>query len=255
MSPSESQLRAALHEGEGDPLDAGLLIAHANRLRRDRRQRVNRLAGATLVVGLIGGGLMLLGRNGGMESGGGSSAGGGGGMGGAASAEAAPGAQNRPASATAPATSVPSRSAGGGGGVNDYGEPTQACPKVPDRVEVRSGLTEGGAVRALVPINTTSIRACAYPGGALQRTALFQSDRAKVLSDAVNSAGTEPAPAARTCTKDEPTGTVELLPYSPNGKRAKPVVVTVTCPNAIATNGVVTRYFVVAPKLLSNLLR
>jgi len=42
MSPSESELRASLHAGEGDHLDVDAVLAHARSARRDRRR--NRLA-------------------------------------------------------------------------------------------------------------------------------------------------------------------------------------------------------------------
>jgi hypothetical protein len=253
MSPSESQLRAALHEGEGDALDAGLLIAHAHRARRERRQRVNRLAGATLVVGLLGGGLMLLGR-GSNEEGGGSSAGGTA-LGRARSLNAAPHA------ATAPASAASSSADGAGGGGGLAGSPpagsfAATCPPVPDRIEIPTSYAPNDAYRgALFPPGTSAIRACAYPGGALHRTVVLQAGMARAVASTVNAAAKRPTPSKRTCTENEPAGTLELLPVTDTGKRAKPVVVTVACPNAIATNGVAARYFVVAPRLLSNLLR
>jgi hypothetical protein len=63
MSPSESQLRAALHHGEGEPVDAGAVIARARAARHDRRVRMASVAAAVAIVGAVGtgGGLLLSG--------------------------------------------------------------------------------------------------------------------------------------------------------------------------------------------------
>ena len=50
MSPSEFELRAALRDGEGDGLDAGSLILHAEAVRRTRRVRVLTASASVIVV-------------------------------------------------------------------------------------------------------------------------------------------------------------------------------------------------------------
>lgn len=52
MSPSEFELRGALHHGEGDdgPLDIGTVILRAEAIRRERRVRVLTVAAAAVVV-------------------------------------------------------------------------------------------------------------------------------------------------------------------------------------------------------------
>jgi hypothetical protein len=57
VSPSEFDLRAALHEGEGDRLDPDSVLAAARGARRERRVRLASVAGAVLVVGGIGAGV------------------------------------------------------------------------------------------------------------------------------------------------------------------------------------------------------
>jgi hypothetical protein len=51
MSPSEFELRDALRDGEGDGIDVGALIAHAEGVRRTRRVRWASAAAAVIVVG------------------------------------------------------------------------------------------------------------------------------------------------------------------------------------------------------------
>ena len=67
MSPSEAQLHDALHEGEGDGLDVGALIAHAVGVRRARQRRRTVLAGGLVVAGLGAAGLTTLGGPGGVS--------------------------------------------------------------------------------------------------------------------------------------------------------------------------------------------
>ena len=60
MSPSEYQLRAALHHGEGDGVDAGAVIARARAIRHTQRVRVASVAAAVVLVGGVGTGAGLL---------------------------------------------------------------------------------------------------------------------------------------------------------------------------------------------------
>ena len=246
MSPSESQLRAALHEGEGQGLDAGLLIANAHRVRRERRRRINQVAGATLVVGVLGVSFTVLVHVGSSdESGGGSAlkaqstAAAGGSQGGAGgSGQSAHRRYTVPSPAGAPALN-----------------PVVGCPNVPDHIALPAGVTQDEASGPLIPRDAQAIRACGYPSGTRSRSLVLQTAQASALAATINSAPITPGRGLRTCTKDERTGTVELLAVDGSGRRAKPVVVTIACPQAVATNGIATRYFTVAPALLTNLLR
>ena len=60
MSPSEAQLRAALHDGEGDRPDADQLISRALRIRRDRRRRYQTIAGGLAAAAVVGVGTTVL---------------------------------------------------------------------------------------------------------------------------------------------------------------------------------------------------
>lgn len=249
MSPSEAQLRAALHEGEGQGLDAGLLIAHASRVRRERRRRINQAAAATLAVGVLGAGFTLLVGGGyGDQAGGGTSASQRTTAAGSAAGGYGP-MQKSPRSTAHLRAAVPSPQFGAGSAA------TVSCPSVPDRIGLPAGVTPDEAAGPLVPADATAIRACGYPGGTRARAALVQGRSATALAATVNSAPITSRRVLRTCTKDAPSGTVELFAVDGAGRQAKPVVVTVACPEAVATNGLATRYLPVAPKLLTDLLR
>jgi hypothetical protein len=252
MSPSESQLRAALREGEGERLDAGLLIANANRARRERRRRINQLAGATLVVGVVGVGFTALARGGSDDQGGGSSSSGGRAAALRSSAPAAGGVAGG-VGGGGQSAHQPAKSAVPAPGGN-YA-PARSCPSVPTHIALPAGVTQDEASGPLLPTDAAAIRACGYPSGAQGGSVVLQATRASALAATINSAPTRPGRTLRTCAKDERTGTVELLAVDGTGRPVRPVVVTIACPQAVATNGMATRYFTVAPALLRNLLR
>jgi hypothetical protein len=251
MSPSEAQLRAALHEGEGQGVDAGLVIVQANRVRRERRRRVNQIAGGVVVVGAVCAGFVLV-------SGGGSGD------------QAGSSMQNGSLGGGARQATTAAAGAGGGGGAGQSAVPAhgsagtpapsafslaRTCPSVPDHIALPAGVTRDEASGPLLPVDATGIRACGYPGGARSRSVLLQQDQARSLAASVNSAPITPNRVVRTCGKDQVTGTVELLATDGTGRHAKPVVITVACPDAVATNGLATRYLPVAPQVLRRLLR
>src|SRR4051812_11297429 len=179
MSPSESELRAALHHGEGDSPDAGKLIAHAADLRRERTRRVNTVLAGTAgvaLVGLFADGLTALR---GDDSG--------------ASADRAGGAAlSRPNAGSALPAAVSARgsassasSAGTSGGVDP-------CPAEPAHYALPGGGGSGqfGSTDPLLPDDVTSLRLCGYPqrDGVERTTALVEGSAAADLVAALNAA-------------------------------------------------------------------
>ena len=149
MSPSESQLRAALREGEKGGIDAGVIIANAERYRRARRQRVTYAAVAVVVAAFVGvGGTLLAGSGSSDETAGGS----------AGTAAAGGGAAYRNMSKRPGASSAaPSRATGGLGPASGVA----TCPSTPARLSAAgAGRRHGGQ---LLPAGVSSITACGYP--------------------------------------------------------------------------------------------
>ncbi|HEY8300291.1 MAG TPA: hypothetical protein VIG48_00185 [Jatrophihabitans sp.] len=243
MSPSESQLRAALREGAGRGVDADLIIAKAERHRRVRRQRITYAAAAVVVTACVGVGGTLLAHHGssGDTTGSNDSA-----AGGAAAASAAR--SNAPRAASTPAASSPR--AGG------LAEPkVAACPPPPSRAVVPVG--PGVARGPLLPPRVSTITACSYQAGTrAPRSVVLDGVQAQSLATALNHGSVTPTQHPRSCTAaDDRGGQVSLLAADANGRRAKTVLVTVRCSRAVATNGAATRYLDPVPPVLNRLVR
>jgi hypothetical protein len=241
MSPSEFDLRAALREGEGTDaggLDAGRLIADANRIRRERRRRINTGIGVAAVVGVIGTfGVLIGGLTSGSESGGGSAA---------AASKAAPGgyagarsnslAPVAGGNASAEASTVPSPRHNGGN------KAAPSCPSVPVPLPPASrGLHPLGS---LFPAGVSSIAACAYPAnGGTTFGALVTGTAARSLANSLDSAPSRPdARHGRCFTPFDGHGTVQLRVYDSSGTMIAPLTVAPDCHQAKVTNGTVTKY-------------
>ena len=249
MSPSEFDLRAALREGEGDGIDAGRLIANANRIRRDRRRRINTGLGIAAVVGVLGTFGALIGTSGG---GGDSTAGGS-----AASRQDFGAAATRPSSnaaahgrdtSLAPVPSPPGRRSHG-----MTAQAGRACPATPVHI-MRPGAISTADNR-LFPAHLAAISACAYPasgttvGGAFVTGAAAQS-----LARALDSAPAVPAPSGACGAPFAGRGTVQLQVYDSSGTALAPVTVVPSCNQAKVTNGTVTKYPRRLPAPLPELL-
>jgi hypothetical protein len=247
MSPTESQLRQALREGEGDGVDAGLLIANANRIRRERRRRINAGIGVAAVVGVLGSFALLIGTRATQEEAGG----------GSAATRSAPGDQAYRATSnggaaggaagrSARASAVPSPPGA------YHGTPAPSCPRTPVHVK-----RSGGSSGSLVPAGVSSISACAYrPDGTTVAGALVTQRAATEFADSLNAAPHRPARAAGPCVAPfDGRGSVQLRVYDSHGTLVGPLTVVPDCHQAKVTNGAVTRYPRHLPPPLPRLLR
>lgn len=237
MSPSESQLRAALRDGEGESIDVGAVIAHANGVRASRRRRVNAFVGGTVAAALLGlGSLAILDNGSGTGGSAGSNADGsafsasGGGNGSAAERRVAP--------TTAPVV------AGGAAGV------AAPCPPSPTAVAVPTGMGGG----ALLPSRVASITACGYRPARGVRSALITGAGLQRVATALNRRPPHPNTSVPCPRPAGPTRTIELLPVDDQNRRIAPVLIRIHCV-ASATNGTAVRYAVVLPPRLLALVR
>lgn len=251
MGPNESQLRAALRDGEGESPDAGSLIFHAQRVRRERRRRISSIATGVAVVCLVVGGVTAL-VNSGRDDHAGSSNGGGGYAAGSAGSAVrqgnakAPAAVGSGASASARAeqllanaeatvlhcpTSASHYMLPGGGGINDFGSDSKLF---------------AGQVVAL--------KLCGYPSVAsAPRTKVLDGSAATQLVSQLESAPSVAGGGGK-CTETPVNGKVEILAVTTQHKAIKPVVLTLGCPTSQATNGTAVRYVHGLPDVITALL-
>lgn len=144
MSPSEDQLRAALHQGEGEHLDVDGLLLRAAATRHARRVRIGATAAAVLAVAGIGlGSVVEFGDRG-------------------AHPVAGTGSTPRAATDLRPSNLQP---AGGSTSRATYTVPQQAsvvCPSVLPRVAVPGGESPAVTRGALFPLPVAAVTVCAY---------------------------------------------------------------------------------------------
>jgi hypothetical protein len=262
MSPSESQLRAALQDGEGDAPDASLLISHALRVRRDRRRRVTSIAGGVAVVAVIGVGLTAL-----FSSGTGGGNGGGGG-----SADSALGGAAAPAKVPADqAAGAASSAAGSSSGGSSAAKPgafratatgglvdALKCPATPARYMLPGGGGSGqfGSGDPLFPDTVAAMKVCGYPqaAGAHPRTHVYDKPTSTRIVTTLNSAR-DTATNASCAVAHVVPGTIEILAVDSRGRTLKPVVITLRCRDSQATNGTAVRYIDAVPDELLALVQ
>ena len=248
MSPSESQLRAALRAGEGQPVNPELVIAHARAVRHNRRMRVGSIAAAVIAVGGIGTGIAAL--NTGPNASDGSSNTAGGAI--AGDKAAAP-------EATAPRAAPGTAGAAGGSRGGNNGTDAASCPDKPIRLMIPGGGGTGqfGGSGPLFAGPVDSIRVCGYAAASLGgridatgSTVLLGQDADEVAASLNAAAITRPA---RPCPV-EPVRQLVLYPIATSGGRLAPVVVTYGGCAPWATNGTAVRYDWTPPADTSSLL-
>jgi hypothetical protein len=237
MHFDESELRAALREGEGAGRvpSAGSIMARAQAIRSARHMRIRNAAAAVVVIGAVGTGLGVLSAHlGGSESEGSSNAGG---SAGSANAAAAPGASDL-YGATVPSAAATRESAGSSTGAS--------CPAHPVDVHLPDSHATG-VDGPLFARPVASVTACGYrashPGGTytLRATTALTGDQARRLAETLEDAST--TYRAGLCPGASHPVTVTLYARTSSGA-AVPVVVidaSVPCPITV-TNGTAARY-------------
>lgn len=236
MSPSESELRAALHEGEGEPLDAGGLIAHAQGVARHRQRRIRTAFSAAAGVVVVGGVVTLVS----LAAGGGTHT-------------EADGSAARPesAGAAAAAGSIPttfhSGRAPAGGGAGSREVPASVSTGRSTQPEACGSALSGpalshrsGASTALFPRPVASIRVCA-PAHSPQpaASALLSGPAAAQLAGTLES-GHAPAPAQ--CPEPSAVRPLVLHAVDAGGHASAPVELDLSCSTVTASNGSAVRY-------------
>jgi hypothetical protein len=243
MSPSEDELRAALHQGEQDSINTESLISRARQAQLHRRRTRRTIAGSVLGVAAVAGlttAVMLHHPGPGDESSaagsgadsavsqpassaaGTSAAASGGGPSSAAGGGAAPEAGRDSSAASTAGTAGPGASNGSVSNGSSGGSP--ACPSQAPTQPKGGGLSSRFTGGNLVSTGTNRFTVCLYPagGGAVTSTVLSGST-ASALASTLNASKALPKPPAApppTCSNDR---SLVLLP-SVDG-RAEPEVV------------------------------
>lgn len=275
MSPTERELRAALHEGEGDPIDAGQVIAHAAGVRRAQRAQRRQWAaiGATVVAiaGLTTGGVWWAHGVGDNETHGASNAGSAafgaagstaGSTAGSSAGPAAGGGTEAAGSQAAAATSAAASSAATDGPIAPGPLADAAKVACPTTLPTSNGLTP--TTGALVSGPVEAIKVCAYAddhhpltaADGSQLSAIYTGATATELAVSLNAASSSPVPVPACAVVPGQRGELTvLIPIDTGGRAGRPVVaVQQTCVEPTVTNGATIRYGWTAPASLSDFL-
>ncbi len=204
MSPSESQLRAALREGSRTGVDAGVIIANAERQRRARRQRINYAAAAVVAAAFVGvGGTLLATLGSGDEQGGGSAA------------EHAPRAGLRPAGSSAAASSPRERRGRGRG-------PRTGSRGLPAGAGEDRRRAPHGPVGCCRRTSRRSPRAATRRADGTVRSVVLTGSQARSVAAALNGAAPAPATHAGRCAAA--ADHIAVLAGDAHGRRVTPVL-------------------------------
>lgn len=257
MSPTESDLRGALRDGEGDGVDADRIVGLGRARRAQQRTRLlTGAAAVVLVAGLATGGAFLAG--GSSPSGdarrdstafGASTAGS---AGSRANAPAYAGPADGAGGRSAAASSAPS--AGSAAGAAD------PCPvSYPQVMLPGGGSSQFGADGPMFAKTPVSLTVCAYgPEGDTGRPAVLvlTGDRATELADSLEKASTKrsylPCPEATHPQQNR----LAILGVAADGTRLTAVTTSVGVPQCsiTATNGTAVRYLWSPPSDLYQVL-
>jgi hypothetical protein len=204
MSPSESELRASLHTGEGERLDADSVLARARAAKRERRRNLVAMGGAVAAVLAVGGVVAAVQLN---HSG---------------HPQAVP---------TAPPTAPPATS---GPAPNQLtpGQVAPGCPRTPPIP--RSG--NPNAPGDLFPADVTSITVCYFEGERMAASKVLDGQVAKSVAQMFNDL---PLARHQMCPLYQTDRTIALLPRTSGG--TAPTVVGTIGGCGQTTNGTVSR--------------
>jgi hypothetical protein len=225
MSPSEFDLRAALHEGEGDAIDLAQLIAGAEARRAQRRVRIQSAAAVAAIVAVVGFGGSLL-----WSSGGGNNS-------------------SSSGQSQLSRGSAPNAAAGGPA----MGRLSASCPDSFPRYELPGGGSPGqfGSNGPLFDKPVSSVLVCSYgisqpkASSASSPTAVrLTGAKANELVSSLENASTIRKHA--NCPLLENTGqaAVAMIGFTADGQKVATVTATLTVPpcNVEVSNGTAIRY-------------
>jgi hypothetical protein len=255
MSPSEFDLRAALHDGEGDPVNPESVIA-AGRAQASRRRNQWRTgaAAAVLVAGLVGVGAVVLG--------GGSDSASNSGGGRAYSADAAGGAARAPAAQSAAASrSRAAAAAAKPSAANPASEGAKAADIMPCPATAPAAPSPGsGAPSAqMFAKPVADLLICSYESGvgAKPHSVTLRGAQARQLAASLEAASTTRPTGLCPAYVRADQRTVRIVPRSTDGTSLAAVIATLNAPpcRVIVSNGSAVRYGWTPPVTVRPALR
>ena len=240
MTPTEDQLRAALHQGEGEHLDVDGLLLRAAATRHARRVRIGATAAAVLAVAGIGlGSVVAFGDRGGQPTArGGSSSG--------AAIDLQP-------SSSLPAVRPASGSAGGSASTHPQ-HTSGACPPVLPQIAITGGESAAAAHGPLFAQPVAAVTVCAYfsvthtpvtAGGATVSVQLTGGDAAALAASLEHASTTRLEGGLCPDMIALSARALAVFGVSADGTTLRPVLISIDRPyscNPPVTNGVAVRF-------------
>jgi hypothetical protein len=265
MSPTEFDLRQALRDGEGDGVDAGLIIFAARERRAHRRHVLLSAAAAVIVVGGVAGGITALAGN---SPGDTSAAGANAPAGLGSSAGPSLGGTHRaPTGRDVKPGNAPLPTADGSGPYSSNLQIRFRCARQPVRTTLPgSGTASLGATGELLAGPVSEYHVCVTPfrfgtAGPAPRAAKPQhitltGSAADALTTSIENASRAPARIECPMIRTAETVVISIVPVTPAGKTLAPIVVSSSLPlcNAPITNGTSVRYNWQVPRRLQRVL-